>query len=197
MTPDGHIRHLPNILTILRMAVTPAIIVLLFSGSLAGRSAALALFVLAAISDYFDGHIARRISAPSRVGRFLDPLADKVLVLGTFAGLAILLPNLVPWWAVALVGLRDVAVTGLRMRAEARGTSVRTLPMAKTKTTVQLVFLIGMLATLVADKLPGTAGRVGSWVLGSPVPIIVLAVVVIVTVLTGFAYFYRPQYVGN
>jgi CDP-diacylglycerol--glycerol-3-phosphate 3-phosphatidyltransferase len=197
MPARDHIRHLPNVLTVLRILATPAILVLMFSTSLAGRLAALVLFILAAISDYADGEIARRLSSPTRIGRFLDPLADKVLVLGTFCGLALLFPNLVPWWAVGVVALRDIVVTSLRMRAEARGRSIRTLPMAKTKTTVQLVFLIGMLAAMAAAKFPGAVGRTGGWVLDSPIPLIVLLVVVAITAYTGAVYLYRTEYVTN
>jgi CDP-diacylglycerol--glycerol-3-phosphate 3-phosphatidyltransferase len=194
MAPRDHIRHVPNALTVLRILVTPVILLLMFSPSLSGRVAALVLFILAAISDYADGHIARRLSSPSRIGRFLDPLADKVLVLGTFIGLALLLPDVVPWWAVAIVALRDVVVTARRMLAEARGHSLKTLPMAKTKTTVQLVFLIGMLAALAAAKFPGALGRLGVWVLQSPIPLVVLLIVVAITAYTGLLYLVRTEY---
>lgn len=197
MPARDHIRHLPNVLTVLRILATPVILVLMFSPSLGGRLAALVLFILAAISDYADGEIARRLSSPSRIGRFLDPLADKVLVLGTFCGLALLFPKLVPWWAVALVALRDVVVTLMRMRAEASGRSIRTLPVAKAKTTVQLVFLIGMLAAMAAAEFPGAVGRVGGWVLESRIPLIVLIAVVVITAYTGAVYFYRTEYVTN
>lgn len=193
--PD-HIRHLPNIITVLRILVTPVIIYLMFSPSLSGRLAALVLFILAALSDYFDGQLARRLTLSSRVGRFLDPLADKVLVLGTFGGLALLLPDVVPWWAVAIIALRDIAVTVRRLVAESRGRSLRTLPLAKAKTTVQLTFLIGMLAALSAAKLPGPVGSAGDWVLGSVLPLALLLVVVAITAYTGVLYFLRTQYVG-
>ena len=194
MAPRDHIRHVPNALTIMRILVTPVILLLMFSPTLSGRVAALLLFVLAAISDYADGHIARRLSSPSRIGQFLDPLADKILVLGTFIGLAILLPDVVPWWAVAIVAVRDIVVTARRMHAEANGKSLKTLPMAKTKTTVQLIFLIGMLTVLAAAKFPGVLGRIGAWVLQSPIPLIVLLIVVAITAYTGLLYFFRTEY---
>ncbi len=192
-----HIRHLPNALTILRMVATPVILVLMFSPTLGGRLAALILFVLAAISDFADGHLARRYNSPSRIGRFLDPLADKVLVLGTFIGLAWLLPAVVPWWAVAIIAVRDVAVTVRRMYAESQGKSVRTLPMAKTKTTLQLVYLIGMLAALAAAKFPGWLGSVGNWVLDSWIPMALLLAVVAITAYTGLLYLLRAEYTSE
>ncbi|MDQ7040586.1 MAG: CDP-diacylglycerol--glycerol-3-phosphate 3-phosphatidyltransferase [Rhodothermus sp.] len=181
-------QHLPNALTIARIALTPVLLVLLLSETFTGELAALGLFVAAAISDYLDGKLARSFRARSRLGQFLDPFADKVLVLGTFSCLAILLPQQVPWWAVGLIAARDVLVTGLRTWAEARGQSLRTLPLAKTKTTVQLVFLIGMLLLLVLRRLPGTTGTYAAQILEGPIPFFLLLGLVTFTVLTGLWY---------
>lgn len=181
-------------LTVARIVVTPILLVLLFSESLYGLLGATVLFILASISDYYDGQIARKYGVPSRVGRFLDPLADKVLVLGTFVALAFLVPSIVPWWAVAIVFVRDIAITGFRMWAEYHGRSLRTLPMAKAKTTIQLVFLIGMLVMLTAEKVPGLLGTIGAWVLASWIPMLVLLAVVVITAYTGFLYFYKLEY---
>jgi len=180
--------YLPNALTIARIALTPVLLVLLLSGTFTGQLAALGLFVVAAFSDYLDGKLARSFRARSRLGQFLDPFADKVLVLGTFICLAILLPQQVPWWAVGVIAGRDVLVTGLRTWAEARGQSLRTLPLAKTKTTVQLVFLIGVLLLLVLRRLPGAWGMYARQTLEGPIPFWLLIGLVILTVLTGLWY---------
>lgn len=189
-TPDT-MRHLPNALTILRMLVAPVILWLLLDHGFWTHFWALVLFVLAAISDYVDGRLARTWQADSRLGQFLDPLADKLLVLGTFVALAVIVPHLVPWWAVVLVALRDVAVTALRSWNEARGRSVKTLYAAKVKTAVQLTYLIALLVFLAAAHLPGSVGAVARWVLSSPVPLVLLIGVVVVTLGTGALYF-RP-----
>jgi CDP-diacylglycerol--glycerol-3-phosphate 3-phosphatidyltransferase len=181
-------RHLPNALTIARIALTPVLLVLLLGGTFTGQLVALGLFVAAAISDYLDGKLARSFRARSRLGQFLDPFADKVLVLGTFVCLAILLPEQVPWWAVGIIAARDLLVTGLRTWAEARGRSLRTLPLAKTKTTVQLVFLIGMLLLLVLRRLPGSVGYYAEQILEGPLPLWLLVGLVALTVLTGLWY---------
>lgn len=191
-------RFLPNILTIARILVTPVLLVLLLSDTWLGQSGALVLFVLAAISDYFDGKLARQYGAGTRLGQFLDPLADKVLVLGTFAALAFMMPDIVPWWAVALIALRDVSVTVLRTWAESRGRTLRTLPMAKAKTTLQLVFLIGILVMLVARHpvMPGVVVEAARWVLASIIPFGLLMVLVAVTLFTGAWYFMNQEYVS-
>ena len=187
-------KHVPNALTIGRIVVTPLVLVLLMTGTLWAQTGALVLFVAAAISDYFDGKLARTYGAGSRLGQFLDPFADKVLVLGTFTALAFLIPDVVPWWAVALIALRDLAVTGLRTWAEARGRSLRTLPMAKTKTTFQLTFLIATLVFLAFSKAPGVIGDIAAWWLGSIILFVLLMAVVVVTVATGVVYMVRQEY---
>ncbi len=188
-------KNVPNALTISRIVLTPILLVLLFSGTLLGQVGALVLFILAALSDYLDGKLARSYGVRSRLGQFLDPFADKVLVLGTFIALSVMLPALVPWWAVALIALRDVAVTGLRMWVEAQGRTLRTIPMAKAKTSLQLAFLIGMLVLLAAQRLPGRLAELADGVLASAIPFVVLMVVVVVTVFTGVWYLLHQEYV--
>ncbi|MEX0601624.1 MAG: CDP-alcohol phosphatidyltransferase family protein [Rhodothermales bacterium] len=187
-------KYVPNVLTIGRIVVTPIMLVLLYSDTLVGISGALVLFVLAAISDYLDGRIARQYKVGSRIGQFLDPLADKVLVLGTFVVFAIMIPRIVPWWGVGLIALRDAGVTGLRSWVESQGLSLRTLPMAKAKTAAQLTFLIAMLVVLTAEKTSGGASEIAMWILASWVPFAAFLLVMLVTVLTGLAYFVRLDY---
>ncbi|PSR00576.1 MAG: CDP-diacylglycerol--glycerol-3-phosphate 3-phosphatidyltransferase [Bacteroidetes bacterium QS_9_68_14] len=184
-------RHLPNILTVTRILLTPVVLVLLATKTLWAQAGALLLFMLAAVSDYLDGRLAREMQAASRLGRFLDPLADKVLVLGVFATLALEQPETVPWWAVGLIALRDVVITALRTWGEAHGESLHTLPLAKSKTVAQLFFLVTMLALLTARQLPGPLERSATWMLDqSLIPYALLMVVVALTVTTGALYLY-------
>lgn len=187
-------KYVPNVLTVARIVVTPIMLVLLFSDTLLGLAAAFTLFVLAAVSDYLDGKIARQYKVRSRIGQFLDPLADKVLVLGTFIVLSVLMPEIVPWWGVVLIALRDAGVTGLRSWAESTGRSLRTLPIAKAKTAVQITYLIVMLLLLTAEKIPGAVGEIASATLATWVPLAVFIAVVAFTVLTGLVYFFRLDY---
>lgn len=187
-------RHLPNALTIARIAITPVLLGLLLSETLLGQFWAFGLFVAAAVSDYLDGKLARSYQVRSRLGQFLDPFADKILVLGTFACLAYLIPAVVPWWAVVLIALRDVGVTVLRSWAEAHGRSLRTTPVARAKTLVQLIYLILLLLLLACTKAPGALGRGAGAVLEGPVPFLVLLFVVGFTVVTGLLYAFRQEY---
>lgn len=200
-------KHLPNALTIARIAVTPVFLVLLLSGTLTGQLVAAVLFILAAITDWLDGKVARHYGVRSRLGQFLDPLADKVLVLGAFFAFLFLPADAAGqrlaepwwWWAVGLIALRDVAVTALRAWAERRGRSIQTRYAAKLKTTVQLTFLIAVLVFLVASKLVrfdgwvGELGALASSVLYGPVTDVLLLVTVVLTLWTGARYFVRHQ----
>lgn len=189
-------KYLPNALTIVRILLTPVLLWLLLIDTFWGYASGLGLFIVAAVSDYLDGKLARDYQVHSRLGQFLDPLADKILVLGTFGVLAYLMPGQVPWWGVVLIALRDFAVTGLRSWAESRGHSLRTLPLAKMKTTFQLTFLIATLTFLAAGALPmwTVIADAARWILGSPIIIISFLIVVVFTVATGVVYFVRQEY---
>lgn len=196
-------KHVPNALTIGRIVVTPIFLVLLLSGTLTGQFVALVLFVVAAISDWVDGKVARHYGVGSRLGQFLDPLADKVLVLGAFFAFLFLPPDAAGrvlmepwwWWAVGLIALRDVAVTALRTWAERKGRPVQTRYAAKIKTAVQLTFLIAVQVFLVASKLSrfdGWVGQVGAFAdaaLYSAATSILLLITVALTLWTGALYF--------
>lgn len=200
-------KHVPNALTIGRIIITPIFLVLLLSGTLTGQYFALVLFILAALSDWFDGHVARQYEVGSRLGQFLDPLADKVLVLGAFVAFLVLPPDdqgrviMKPWWwwAVALIAIRDVAVTVLRSWAERKGRPVQTRYAAKVKTTVQLTFLIAVQVFLVLSKMTevdnflGPLGQYADIALYSPATSIFLILTVAMTLWTGALYFTRQQ----
>jgi CDP-diacylglycerol--glycerol-3-phosphate 3-phosphatidyltransferase len=182
-------KHLPNALTIVRILVTPVVLALLFVDTAFARGWALFLFVAASISDWLDGKVARHYAMDTRLGQFLDPLADKVLVLGTFATLAVRWPELVPWWAVAVVAARDLAVTVLRSHAVARGRPLRTSGAAKTKTAFQLTFLILVLLLLFLELLPPVVASPAASLLYSAFISALLVATVAATVVTGAAYF--------
>lgn len=193
MYTSAGFRYIPNVLTVARILVTPLLLLLLTVPSQAGQASAVALFVLASLSDYYDGVLARRFQVRSRLGQYLDPLADKILVLGTFGMLAIQEPTIVPWWAVVVIALRDVAVTALRSWTEAWGKTLRTYRIAKGKTMLQLAFLFGVLVLRTGTHLSPPVQQWATWVLRqSALPGIALAVVVGFTVASGAIYFLAP-----
>lgn len=138
--------NVPNVLTIFRILLTPLFIVCLFYPNQYARLWALIIFVVASITDAFDGHYARKYDQVTRHGKFLDPLADKILVSSAFISFAIM--DLVPYWMVVLIIFRDLFVTGLRMVMESQGFTMITSRIAKIKTTTQLTVIIFILVFL-------------------------------------------------
>lgn len=142
--------NLPNALSVGRIAVTPLIAALPFANSWKLRLLGFVLFVIAAITDYVDGMLARSRKQETDFGRLLDPLADKALLVGTFVPMYILAPNFpfvtpvgavgLPWWVIAVVLGREVFMTVFRQAAARRGVVIAAIGPAKWKTGFQLVW---------------------------------------------------------
>ncbi len=133
--------NLPNFLTILRFIAVPFFIFLLFQPSLNLRIVALVIFFVAAITDLADGYLARKWNQETELGKFLDPLADKVLVLGAFITFIFLSDQVQIWMVLAIIG-RDVLITVLRYLAIYRGSSLRTSRLGKVKTAFQMFSIV-------------------------------------------------------
>lgn len=138
--------NIPNVLTIFRILLTPLFIICLFSNYPYARLWALIIFIVASVTDAFDGYYARKYNQVTRHGQFLDPLADKILVSSAFISFALM--ELVPFWMVALIVFRDLFVTGLRWAMESKGLTMITSKIAKAKTTIQISVIIFILLFL-------------------------------------------------
>jgi CDP-diacylglycerol--glycerol-3-phosphate 3-phosphatidyltransferase len=142
-------KRIPNWLTGLRVLLIPLFVVALSDYSRSSLNIALVIFILAAITDYGDGIIARRYSAISDFGKLLDPLADKILVMAALVMLVSLqdergLP-FVPAWMVVLVLAREFWVTGLRAFAAKDGTVMAAQSGGKVKSFLQMVSIVALL----------------------------------------------------
>lgn len=138
-------KNLPNILSSLRMVLAPVFLFMYIQDELIWRSLSMAVFATAAVTDYFDGKIARHYQLESEFGVFIDPLADKFLTFAGFLCLPFLDPTQFPWWAVIAIVVRDVIVTGMRLFAGKKDLTIETRFTAKAKTLVQMVFLYAVL----------------------------------------------------
>ena len=130
----------PNRITITRVALIPVIVVLLQFDAPICRALALVAFLVASLTDWLDGYIARRFQIVTNFGKFLDPVADKLLVLSTMIALCGL--GRFPAWVCIVVLFRELAVDGLRMVAVERGRVIAAGKLGKIKTTLQMVTLI-------------------------------------------------------
>lgn len=178
--------NLPNLLTYGRILAVPLIVLCFFiegrlHGSDAARWWALGIFVVASVTDFFDGYLARSWNQQSNIGRMLDPIADKLLVAsilllvaadGVIAGWSI--------WAAIIILCREILVSGLREYLAALKVSVPVTWIAKWKTTLQMVAIGFLLAGPAGDKVLPYTTEIG---------IFLLWVAAIITIYTGYDYF--------
>ncbi len=134
---------LPNQLTILRIILTPIFLYLFLSKDPFLIQISLGVFLIAALTDWYDGWLARKFNYITDWGKFWDPLADKILTSTAFLGFVFV--GLLPLWMVVLIVLRDLIITLLRIYAESRGYNFVTSYYAKWKTVLQMVFLYYLL----------------------------------------------------
>lgn len=135
--------HLPNQLTILRIILSPVFLFLFMSDDPLFKQISAVVFVIAAITDWYDGWLARKYNYITQWGKFLDPLADKVLTSCGFFALAGL--GILQYWMVWIIVIRDFLITGLRVYAEFKKKPFSTSQLAKWKTAVQMIFLYYLL----------------------------------------------------
>ena len=144
-------KYIPNILTSSRILLTPVFLYFLFSDFSHSKLIALVVFVLASITDVFDGFYARKHNLITKFGTFFDPLADKLLVLSAFYGFMFIpiLDTEVKLWMIILISFRDVVVTLLRMIMEHKGMTMVTSRVSKMKTVLQISTITFILTYLI------------------------------------------------
>jgi CDP-diacylglycerol--glycerol-3-phosphate 3-phosphatidyltransferase len=168
----------PNAVTFLRVGLVPIVLVLLAVGDelTAARWWAFAVFVIAALTDTFDGWVARRLGGVTAFGALADPLADKLLVVGTLASLALF--NEVPWWIVGVIAGREAVVTALRVVVIRRaGIVVPATVWGKLKTLSQIIAISAIILPLAGGLLVDG----------------LLAVAIGLTVASGVDYLWRAR----
>lgn len=154
------------------------------------RSLSIAVFATAAVTDFFDGYIARHYKAESSTGVFLDPLADKFLTFAGFICLPFLDPVQFPWWAVGLILLRDIAVTLFRIYASKRNLPIQTRFTAKLKTMLQMIFLYVVLLAGVFIKADIMLSDMIHEIFFSGILGWGMIVIVVITIYSGIEYFF-------
>ena len=149
--------NIPNQLTVLRLLLVPVFVLLMSIEGILTYSAAYVVFVIAAITDYLDGRIARQYNLVTNFGKLMDPLADKVLVTAAFIML-MKVPSLsVPGWTVIAILAREFLVTGARGLAAAEGAVIAANKSGKTKTVIQITYICVFLFFAVVEAILATA----------------------------------------
>jgi len=135
--------NIPNILTLMRIAAIPLMVLLLMTGERESSFWAAALFSAASFTDWLDGYLARKMGIVTVFGKFLDPIADKLIVM---AALIMIIPlGRVPAWIVLIILGREIIITGLRGIASSEGIVIEASDLGKFKTIFQIVAIIALL----------------------------------------------------
>ena len=166
--------NLPNKLTVLRIVLIPVFMGILYWGFPGAQYVALAVFILASLTDFLDGYIARRDGLVTDFGKFADPLADKMLV--TAAMLWFVEIGQMPAWVLLIVLVREFAVSGLRMIASDAGRVIAAGWSGKVKTASTMVCIILMF-------LP----------IGSVINAICVGIIAVTTLYSGVEYFAKNK----
>ena len=176
--PEPHWVNVPNLITFLRALLVPVILWLLtVDGDAAGDAArwwAFGIFVFAAATDSVDGWVARRWHGVTRWGQLADPIADKLLIIGSLASLALV--GDLPWWAVNVIVVREVAVTLLRVAM------VRRLDLVMPASSWGKAKTVSQVVAVAAFLLPG---------MPEVVALILLYLAVLLTIWSGIEYAFR------
>ncbi len=180
---------LPNQLTLLRILLTPVFVFLLFSQIPECKIWSLVVYILTAITDWYDGWLARRWGYVSRWGAFFDPLADKIVTSAALFSFSAL--NIIPYWPVWIIVVRDFVITLLRSYAEYKEYNFDTSRFAKTKTFIQYVVIYYILILYIASNYPEIKIEYAALIellLHKTVVYVLIIITMFITVLTGVQY---------
>lgn len=187
--------NLANKLTLIRIFLVPVFLIFMAKGIPYGSFIATFIFILASLTDKLDGYIARSRNQITNFGKFMDPLADKLLVTAALISLVEL--KVVPAWAAVIIIAREFAISGLRSIAAAQGRVIAASWWGKIKTVIQIVAIISLLLEVnirdaskfhiftIDDIFLQQCIRIG--------PQILLMIAVVVTLLSGYDYFKKNK----
>lgn len=172
--------NFPTILTLARIVLVAPVMICIFIDSAPTRIATIICFMLASITDFLDGYLARSRNQVTDLGKFLDPLADKMLVNLTFLALVVL--GQMSVWMFSVILIRDFAVDGLRMMAAGRRVTIAASKFGKLKTLVQMFTIILILLNLILNLAPLAT-----------INTILLYIVVFLTLFSGADYLWKGR----
>lgn len=172
--------NIPNQLSLLRIALVPVFMIFLGMEGDTNRLIALAIFIVASLTDALDGHIARKYNLITKMGKLLDPLADKVLVTAALVGLVAL--GKIPAWIVVLILAREFIVSIFRALAASDGIVIAASIWGKFKTISQMIAIV----LLLLNNYPFS-------LMNLPMDQIVLYIATALTLISGIDYIYKNR----
>ena len=168
--------NLPNILTMVRIALIPVFMVLAEMDNRPAQLAAVAVYAIACITDFVDGKLARKYNLVTNFGKFMDPMADKLLVMA--AMMIFVADGTMAAWAAVVILAREFAVSSIRLIAAERGTVIAANMWGKAKTMVTMIVLIFLLCRFPAIQL----------FVGLTLQDLGVYVMVVITAISGYTY---------
>lgn len=188
----------PNFMSVLRMILSPCFFVLFQAHDNLSKRIAFILFFVAVLTDWYDGWHARKFKSVTKIGIFIDPLADKILTTFAFALFCKL--NIMPLWMFMLIAVRDIYVTLLRSYDEYRGKTMKTTFIAKLKTAFQMTYIFAVLFLLIIytfDISEEIKDSILYFLKISTGNYILMLMITIITLYTGIAYFFERKFVND
>jgi len=181
------IKFIPNIITVFRILLVPFFIYFLMNDFINSKLYAAMIFGIASISDMLDGKIARKYGIVTRFGTFMDPLADKILIVSAFLAFVIL--GYIPLWMLLVIVFRDVIITLLRMLMEHNGITMVTSNIGKLKTVVQILSINLILFYMIT--LSYEINEIVNLFDEFSIIYFFMIITTIFTLITGIDYFYK------
>jgi CDP-diacylglycerol--glycerol-3-phosphate 3-phosphatidyltransferase len=178
--------NISNKLTFLRIALSFVCIGFILLNNFPSLLIAFAIFIIASITDFFDGYLARKHNLVTDLGKFLDPIADKILIIGVFLGFLQL--RVVNAWMISVIMLREFIVTGMRLYTLNKGVVLEAKRWGKHKTFSQVVGIFIIFITLILAKILPQS-QIVVFLYQTLIPLL-MWYIVIVTLFSGVYYFW-------
>ena len=188
--------NLANRITIFRILLVPFFILLMIYNTFPMRLSALLVFIIASITDTIDGYMARKYGTVTDFGKFLDPLADKLLVSAALISFVQIKELSIPAWMVTVIISREFIITGIRTVATSKNIIIPAALSGKFKTTLQMIAIVIILAILCLDSFLQTYlekdySNIPQLKL---IPYILMFITTILTLVSGFSYIFKHKY---
>ena len=183
--------NLPNKLTLVRIALIPVFVLLMYFENLWCQLAAALIFIAASITDYLDGEIARKNNLVTNFGKFADPIADKMLVMSAF--IMLVAQGRMPAWVCIIFLAREFAVSGFRLVAAGGGKVIAAGMLGKIKTVTQMIAAVALILFVPCNRtMDAMLGWFGDF--GQVIANIMMYVMTVMTVWSGADYIYKNRH---
>ena len=183
MSIPGFILNIPNMISFSRIILIPLFVYLLFQRTVESWFLAVVVFGIASLTDLLDGWSARKLNQESEFGKFIDPIADKILVISSLIAIILMDPafEIFDFWMILIIVGRDVLITAMRYLAIKKGKPLRTNRFGKFKTAFQMVSIVIIIMIYIIQKK-------GVFVTYKSIPYWIMVGVTVLTALSGARY---------